>query len=203
MLPAALSAVSRLRTRPGATAPRILRMPSPLESNGPAVARQLERLAAQIVRLERTADLPDDDLLRALPERSGWSPAQHLFHVLLANEMSLKNAAALVARKGMLIRPFGALAEGAAAVLASGRIPLGAEAPRFVRPRGTVDLGFVRDLVRSTREQLEALDAGAVASAPDCIPHQVLGDLDAGQWIRFARMHSAHHLGIVRGLLRA
>lgn len=167
-------------------------------------ARQLDRLAAQYSRLERYANAPDDVLVVVQDERSAWSPAQHLFHVLLANELSLKNAASLIARKGMLIRPFEALAPGAAEVLARGRIQRGtAEAPRFVRPRGTVDLGFVRELVGSTREQLEQLDPDAVDEAPSCVPHQVLGDLSASQWVRFARMHTAHHVAIVREMLAA
>ncbi len=164
--------------------------------------RQLDRLGAQYGRLAGYAALSEEQLSRVQPESSKWSPAQHLFHVLLANEMSLKNAESLVARKGMLIRPFGALSSGAEAIIARGRIPRGAaESPRFVRPRDKVDLGFVRDLVGSTLAQVKALDAATVEDAPDCVPHQILGDLSATEWLRFARMHTAHHLVIVRELL--
>ncbi|MFT5292087.1 MAG: hypothetical protein ACI8QS_002922 [Planctomycetota bacterium] len=166
--------------------------------------RHIDRLGAQYGRLARYAALPEERLIRVHPKSSNWSPAQHLFHVLLANEMSLKNAESLVARKGMLIRPFGSLSPGAEAIIARGRIPRGAaESPRFVRPRDQVDLSFVRDLVKSTLAQIKALDAGAVEDAPDCVPHQILGDLSAAQWLRFARMHTAHHLVIVRELLAA
>jgi len=170
----------------------------------PSTARQLDRLAAQYARLERLAALDDEHLTAAREERSAWSPAQHLFHVLLANELSLENAAALVAGKGLLVRPCEGLAEGAEEVLARGTIERGtAQAPRFVRPRAAVDLVFVRELVGSTRAQLDALDPVAVDAAEACIPHQVLGDLSAARWVRFARMHTAHHVAIVRDLLRA
>ena len=164
--------------------------------------RQLDRLGAQYGRLANYAALPAQELCRVQPECSKWSPAQHLFHLLLANELSLKNAESLVAQKGLLIRPFGSLAPRAEGIIARGRIPRGeAQSPRFVRPRDHVDLDFVRDLVRSTKEQIDALDASTVEAAPDCVPHQILGDLTATHWLRFARMHTAHHLVIVRELL--
>ena len=172
-------------------------MPMPFNAQ-----RQIERLTAQYTRLEHLAGLNDACLTQVRSGISEWTPAQHLFHLLLANELSLKNAAALVAQKGLLIREQGQLQEGAAAVLERGRIGRGeAQSPRFVRPRGTVDLGFVRELVHSTRAQLKALNTATVASAPGYIPHQILGDLNAVQWLRFARMHTAHHILIVRDLL--
>ena len=161
----------------------------------------LERLAG---RVERLLELSEARLGARDESRSGWSPAEHLFHLAFANEMSLKNAASLVARKGKLIRQRVPLVPEAADILLRGRLPRGAEAPRFVRPPPAIDFDFLREIAAGVRESLARLaqDPAALEAAPDGIPHQALGVLSASQWVRFARMHSAHHLRIVRALLQ-
>ena len=167
------------------------------------VARDLAGLERSTRRVARALELSPERLRAVQPARSGWSPAQHLLHLSLANELSLKNAESLVAGKGFLIRPRGALSPEAAAVLRRGRLPRGAEAPRFVRPPPVVDLDLVREIALGVRQALERLgrETGRVAAAPHGIPHQILGVLSAGEWVRFARMHTAHHLVLLRGLL--
>lgn len=165
--------------------------------------RSLARLAALQERVEALAALPEATLFREHPGVSGWTLAQHLFHVSLASELSLKNALALVARRGALIRPCTPLVPEAADVLRRGRIPRGtAQAPRFVRPPATLGPESLREFVAASARVLsEALPrARELAEAPGCIPHQLLGDLDACAWARFARVHTAHHLRIVQDL---
>lgn len=159
----------------------------------------LERLTA---RVGRWLELPDERLSMRVPQRSGWSLAQHLFHLSFANELSLENAARLVAGKGRLIRPREARLPEAERILRRGRLPRGTEAPRFVQPPPRIDLGFLREVAAGVRVRLAALaeEPRALSAAPDGIPHQALGVLSAAEWVRFARMHSAHHLVIVRGL---
>jgi len=149
--------------------------------------------------------LPAEELSVRRAERSAWSPAQQLFHLTLANELSLKNVSSLLARKGLLIRPLEDLHPKAAAVLRRGRFPAGAQAPRFVRAPDRVDLDLLRTIAADVRRSLAGLmgRGEAIAAAPDGVPHQLIGVLSAAQWVRFARMHSAHHLRIARGLLRA
>ena len=48
-----------------------------------------------------------------------------------------------------------------------------------------------------------ASDVADVASAPGRIPHLYLGELDAGEWLRFARLHAEHHLAITRDVAAA
>lgn len=165
--------------------------------------RSLARLDALVARVEELVQLAEPVLFRAHPAISGWTLAQHLFHVSLANELSLKNALALADRRGALIRPCGALAPEAADVLRRGRIPRGvAQAPRFVRPPPNLTCAALRDFAAASRRALELVRprVSELASAPGCIPHQILGDLDACGWLRFARLHTAHHLRILREL---
>ena len=159
--------------------------------------RGLDRLTTRVARwLER----PDATLATRDPERSGWSVGEHLFHLAFANELSLKNAASLVAAQGLLIRPLEPRVPEAELILASGRLPHGTEAPRFVRPPPRVDPSFLREVAGGVRAELERLatDPEDLERAPDGIPHQALGILSAREWVRFARMHTAHHLRIVR-----
>lgn len=167
------------------------------------VARDLAGLERSMRRVTRALDAPPERLLAVQPACSGWSPAQHLFHLSLANELSLKNAESLVAEKGLLIRPRAPLVPEVALILRRGRLPRGAEAPRFVRPPPVVDLDLVREIALGVRQALDRLGTATerIAAAPSGIPHQALGILSAGEWVRFARMHTAHHLAILRRLL--
>jgi hypothetical protein len=45
------------------------------------------------------------------------------------------------------------------------------------------------------------LDQARIVSSGLKIPHQVLGPLDAPQWLRFAAVHTRHHLGIAYEVL--
>ena len=167
--------------------------------------RELVRLGAHLSRVERMLELPAEDLLTPREVRSDWSPGQQLFHMTLANELSLKNVSNLIARKGMLIRPLEDLPPRALKVLRRGRFPAGAEAPRFVRAPDRVDLDLLRSIAGDVRTAHKVLvgRGDEIDAAPDGVPHQTIGVLSAAQWVRFARMHSAHHLRIARWLLRA
>ena len=45
--------------------------------------------------------------------------------------------------------------------------------------------------------------AATIVASELKIPHQLLGPLDAPEWLRFARVHTEHHLAIVDELLSA
>ena len=60
----------------------------------------------------------------------------------------------------------------------------------------------IRGEVADTRTQLAA-DPDGLRAAPRAIPHQLLGDLSAVEWVRFARVHTAHHLVILDEVLAA
>ena len=165
--------------------------------------RDRMRLRAHLGSVSIALALPKD-VLRKRTSASGWSALEHLFHITLANEMSLKNACNLIAERGRLRCELEELDPRAIDILARGRLPLGTQAPRFVAPPAEPDLSLAREIHDDVCKAAEAPElAGELPCGPLGIPHQALGVLTASQWLRFARMHSAHHLRIVRAVLAA
>lgn len=156
-------------------------------------------------RLQRWLERDDAELFGVRAEVSGWSPAQHVYHVSLANEFSLQNVLSLVRGSGALVAESRGSKPEAEALLLRGRLPRGARAPRFVSPPARVDRAGLDDVVGGAREGLEAVGEvlPRVAGAPMIIPHQELGALDATRWLRFARLHTVHHLEILGAIARA
>jgi hypothetical protein len=166
------------------------------------------------------ADLPEltdalDAFARLLAERgdggeavaadvSGWSVAQHGYHTFLAAGLALRNVAQLVAGEGMLIRHDAEPSELFPQLVAGG-FPEGTQAPRMVVPPAAVDPELLQQEIdgarAAARETAGILDA--IDGASGRIPHQLLGALTAGEWLRFARMHTQHHLGIARRVAAA
>ena len=150
-------------------------------------------------RLEHLLDLGDDELFRE-GEGGTWSPAQHLYHVSLANEFSLDNVLALVRETGALRKATYELVAEAEVLLGRGRLPRGTRAPRFVTPPQRLTRDGLQDVVGGSRSSLEQVGdvLEQVGKAPQAIPHQALGPLTASRWLRFARVHSVHHLTLLR-----
>lgn len=167
--------------------------------------RNLAALGLSLARVARRLELPASALLAPVPAVSAWSVGEHLFHLVLACDLSLRNATSLARDEGLLLREPEDKNPEALALLRRGRFPRGvARAPRFVTPPRRIDLALLGRLlaeVRAAREHL-AGDLAALSAAPRTIPHQLLGDLDAREWLRFARAHTAHHLLIVREIGR-
>lgn len=160
------------------------------------LGRSLEALTAAY-----RADEPG--ALRRAPEVSGWSLAEHFYHLCLATDLALRNVLSLVRGKGRLITHEGGPNALAVQVLTDGCYPRGeSEAPRMVRPPEPVDPALLA-------QELELLGQGLartrdllpeVSGAEGRIPHQDLGELNAAEWLRFARLHAGHHLAIARDL---
>jgi hypothetical protein len=140
------------------------------------------------------------------PAVSGWSIAQHLYHVALATDMALDNVRRIVHDAGAQVVHEGGLNEGALRMFAEGAIPRGAaEAPRMVRPAERVDPGLLEqelDRARAAVEDARPLLA-AIPGATGRVRHPLLGELSAREWLRFASIHARHHLAIVRDILGA
>lgn len=160
--------------------------------------RALERLQR---RLERWLARPDAALFAPPPGAAAWSPGQHVYHVALANELSLENVLSLVHERGLLRTEPRPLERAAEEILARGRLPRGTRAPRFVSPPPRLARAALADVVGASRDAIARVGAvlGRVRGAPLAIPHQALGTLDAPRWLRFARAHAAHHLRILGG----
>jgi hypothetical protein len=168
---------------------------------------------AEFQALERALDAYD--ALRArlgerehatAPAISGWSVAQHLFHIALASDLALRHVRSLLDGKGRLVTQEGELGARAAAVLVSERTQRGvAQAPRMVTPGAEVNPEFLTNELRGAREGVAALRtrAGEIPVAQGWISHQELGTLNAAHWLRFARLHAHHHLAIAEEIALA
>jgi len=169
-------------------------------------AANLAVLAEQLARLAEILALPEEQLLARAEGVSGWAAGQHAFHMILACDLSLKNAAALARDAGRLVREPEDRQDASLAILRAGAIPRGvAEAPRFVTPPARIDFGLARQILDEVDQARAALagDLEALRAAPRAIPHQLLGDLSGVEWVRFARVHTDHHLVIVDEVLAA
>jgi hypothetical protein len=167
-------------------------------------AHELARLRDAYARIDAVMALERESACHVAAGVSGWSAEEHVAHVALANELSLRNVLNLVARTGALIRPDGTPHPDGARALQAGVLPRGvARAPRMVTPPRTIDRELLVGWLADNRRDLTAVEerAGELAGTPGRIPHQLLGPLDALQWLRFAAVHTGHHLAIVGEVL--
>jgi hypothetical protein len=162
---------------------------------------RLLALQALIERvLARHARLLDE----LAPAVSGWTARKQIAHVALANELVVRNLKSLAQGSGLLVVRGGEPVPAALAVLESGRLPRGrAQSPRMVRPPDAVDPELLATWLGDARRELELIDAGRLHAGELKIPHQMLGPLDAPQWLRFGVVHTRHHLEIAWEILRA
>ena len=172
--------------------------------SAPALTQDFATLLAHLDESEALLGLHAATLALPIPALSAWSPEQHLAHLALANELVARNITSLVRGSGPLVVEAGEPPAEALAILASGRIPRGrSQSPRIVRPPEAVQRAYLIEWLAGNRREFlqHAGNADAVARAHKKVPHQVLGPLTASQWVRFAAMHTGHHLEIVRELL--
>ena len=64
---------------------------------------ELQRLIETLTAMETLMEQEGEALHRVQPDRSGWSAAQHFYHLALATDLGLRNVRSLVAGKGRLI----------------------------------------------------------------------------------------------------
>ena len=169
-------------------------------------ARDLATLSAATGWIDGVIRDDADALALRAPAVSGWSVEHHLAHVALANELCLRNLASLAKGAGLLVVEGGEPVAGTREALNAGRIPRGfAQAPRMVRPPELVERALLVEWQASNRRAIDALTAApaTVRASALKIPHQLLGRLDAVEWLRFAAVHSVHHLEIVADVLRS
>jgi hypothetical protein len=156
--------------------------------------------------LQRIVALPAEVAELRRPEQSGWSALEHVAHVSLANELIVRNLHGLASGQGLLLQQDGEPAAGALEVLESGVIPRGrAQSPRMVRPPARIDRALLAEWMKTAEVGFEHFSARVelLELATGRIPHQLLGPLTAPQWVRFARIHTLHHLAIADTLLKA
>jgi hypothetical protein len=159
-------------------------------------------LAAAYLEMQSLARDSAPALETLQPTRSGWTGAAHLAHVCLANERVFANLKSLREGQGLLIVRGGEPHPRARELLQAGRLPRGeAKAPRMVTPPAALSPALLVQWLTEGEALLAALDPATVLTSELKIPHQLLGPLDAPEWLRFARVHTRHHLAIVGELL--
>lgn len=135
---------------------------------------------------------------------SAWSAEQQLAHVALANELVLRNLNNLAKGSGLLVSAGGEAVPGALDLLKRGVLPRGqAQSPRMVRPPEEIDPQLFDSWLNDARSGYQALRPEQWTDLSLKIPHQILGPLDAQQWLRFALVHTRHHLRIAHEVLQA
>ena len=74
-----------------------------------------------------------------------------------------------------------------------------------MQPPDDVEDEFLANEMQLNRETLMRLspDLAQVPDATGRIPHVFLGELNAAEWLRFARLHSEHHLAILKDIEEA
>ncbi|MBK8181211.1 MAG: DinB family protein [Planctomycetes bacterium] len=173
--------------------------------SGPGlIAADFADLAAACERLREVSRLSAPLSTKQRPEISGWCALEHVAHVALANELIVRNLESLSTGHGALLQAGGEPVPGALEMLAAGVIPRGrAQSPRMVRPPSRIDPLLLADWLATGEQGFArfAREVASLAQARGKIPHQLLGPLDAPQWVRFARVHTRHHLAIVEALL--
>lgn len=161
-------------------------------------------LRPALTRLQQIVALPADVVEMRRPEVSGWSALEHVAHVSLANELIVRNLHSLSSNQGALVQPTGEPVAGALEILERGVIPRGlAQSPRMVRPPTRIDRALLAEWMAGAEAGFEhfAAQTELLERAPGRIPHQLLGPLTAAQWVRFARIHTLHHLAIADAAL--
>lgn len=171
--------------------------------------REVFLLRTALVRLEARLNGSDAAWHAREATVSSWSVAQQVDHALRAAQTMLAAAASLA--------PEGAATAAARAararlnlpgrvVLWLGRIPRGrGQAPAAVLPGTEPERELARGRLSEVRTQLDALAPRATELArwPGALPHPALGRFAARHWLRFAPIHTEHHLAIVDDILRA
>jgi hypothetical protein len=162
---------------------------------------EYDQLQAFYDDAEAVLNAPDDVLFGVRPDASGWSPAQHLHHIWVANGKSLAAALYIAYGRG---DTDGAPNEIGRAVLEAASIPRRAmTAPDTVRPPDDLDRAGLQEALTRSRSKLDAVGEhlAPLGAAEGRIEHPRMGMLDGPQWLRFVRIHSQHHLAIVRDIL--
>lgn len=159
--------------------------------------RSIDDLRAELHKIATLLERPDDELSRRRESVSAWSASEHIDH-------SLKVAASILKvirdPKEEVAKPFSMIGR---IVLAVGYIPRG----KGRSPKSLVGTPAKAEELRAASADVNALLA---SMPPDrwrhqrrIVMHPYFGGLDPARAIRFAVVHTRHHMKIVDDVLRA
>ena len=152
-------------------------------------------------RAQQWVEAPAPFLFDTVERVSGWSPAQHLDHLASTNVLILR----WLTRQAENPDVDGEGRPNVAGylVLTLGRFPRGrGRAPAAFHPSDAVDPDDLARRMAENRAMLDALSPrlDALQRAKGRLNHPALGQLDAGEWLRFGHIHTAHHHRIIRDI---
>lgn len=157
----------------------------------------LRVLRKQVARIRAFAQLPEPQLFATSP-LSGWTPSEHLDHLIRVCHsvitLLLDPAARTLSRK---INVMGRI------ILHAGRIPRGrAKAPeQFIAAR-TESAQLIASL-DALEQVIARIPIGDIPKRKDAtVKHPRFGGLTPGQALRFVAIHNDHHLRIIDDMLK-
>lgn len=166
--------------------------------------QELADLDAALRRIDGLLASEPEDWVRHTEGVSKWSVAKQVDHMLRSLAHMLAAADTIRVGYDARIKPDGKASVPGRLLLRAGAIPRGrADAPQEVLPGEAPTM----EDCRARYEQVLALLASfaphleTIRKWRGTIPHPLLGDFRAQDWLRFARMHTEHHLAIVDDIL--
>ena len=159
-----------------------------------AICTQLDELLA----LANQSDLAT---VRA-QEVSGWSVGEQLEHLLLTDRMILDGFDRLL--DGTVTTAGGGPTAIGRFILVSGYIPRGrGRAPKGVVP-GTLAASEIASGFDQVKTRFEKLTTrlGEIEASSATYRHPLMGDFNAGQWLKFVKIHHKHHQKLIRDIRR-
>lgn len=172
------------------------------ETPPPSPAVDLLALRALLDRIDEFVAHPA--FATPAPSVSGWTAEHHVAHLTLANELIVRNLKNLARGEGMLVQRGARPSPEASRILLAGVLPRGrAQSPRMVRPPEVVERELLLVWLFDVKRGFGELDPSGLRDDDVSVPHQLLGPLNGAYWLRFALVHTRHHLVIAREVLVA
>jgi len=168
--------------------------------------REIRHYRRAFERLDQLLALEDRSFYLVCEEISLWSPAEHLYHVSVANSVFFDFLDQIYRGEGEKLVRGGFPTRAGWWMLTSGKIPVGrAKAPEQVAPPTDVLRPEVESVVEKSRREFDLVEQRSpnFVSLRGRVPHFVMGNLNALQWLKFGRIHTFHHIRLVDRILAA
>lgn len=142
---------------------------------------------------KKLIDLGDD----AFTADKGWSAAQHLHHLVLANASITRLIPAL--KSGKFVAKSAPAVPERLEKLYEGWFPSGGTSPENIEPSEALEKVELFDAWRESIKNIEGLKDRDWTSEYR-LEHMVYGPLNPAEWLKFMGVHTKHHLKLIGAL---